>query len=98
MNTEKGPKTEARTSSSKLFDVSFSTTLAELALLQQAGLMVGLRVTQVTKLLSKSGTEIPIEEGHGGVRYQTTDADLITQFNTKVSELKASQQVAPIQG
>jgi hypothetical protein len=87
------PLKRVEPSPEKTFDVSFPTTSENFELLKRAGQMVGLRVDQVTTLIhSVSGTEIPIPEGQVGVRYMTTDAKLLTQFNTQYAKLAAAQQ------
>ena len=82
---------EGTTSQKPAYDCSSITTHDELVLLQQAGKAVGLRVIQVQKVLSSSGTVVPMEEGMVGVRYMTGDVNLFDAFNAKVTELKAAQ-------
>jgi hypothetical protein len=91
--------TRSASASDKLYDYSTVTTPEELALFQEAGKLVGLRVDQVSIVLDSTGKTILLQEGEVGMRYQTGDAELIDKFHTTLAELKAKAlQAAQAQG
>jgi hypothetical protein len=89
--TENNPREEV-TIEKATYNISYITTPERLKLLQEAGRQVGLEVDRARIILSDTGRMIPMHEGEIGVRYITSDPDLLDRFNKKVAELTAAQQ------
>jgi hypothetical protein len=80
------------------YDVSFQTTKDYFKLYQAAGEVVGLPVRQVSQILDGDGHAMAVSTGYIGMRYQTSDSELLARFNAKVAELQATpaQTDAPV--